>query len=98
VKYSYGLPVVATTVGARGLARRDLPNLFITDHPETFAETVLSLLAGRLTVQAAPAGVACLPPGEHLQRFLRICHEIGVRNLPTAPPQWQSLRQAAAAD
>jgi glycosyltransferase involved in cell wall biosynthesis len=78
----YGLPVVATTMGARGLGGQNLPNLHVADSPETFAETVLSLLNGYPVAASAAAvnrsnGSAS---DDQWKRFLRICQEFGVKD------------------
>jgi glycosyltransferase involved in cell wall biosynthesis len=39
-----GTPVVATTKGAEGLDAQTGEQLFITDEPEEFAETIIKLL------------------------------------------------------
>jgi glycosyltransferase involved in cell wall biosynthesis len=60
--WAQGLPVVATSIGAEGLAYRAGENIIIADTPEAFAEAVLSILrdpdlarrlaaAGRSTVE-----------------------------------------------
>ena len=43
--FAAGIPVVSTTVGAEGLARRDGEFCMLADTPEAFAERVLGLLA-----------------------------------------------------
>jgi glycosyltransferase involved in cell wall biosynthesis len=72
----HGLPVVATSKGARGLARQDLPNLYVMDAAEAMAETVLSLLEGRLRAVSRP--VANQSPNEYGKRFIQLCREVGV--------------------
>jgi polysaccharide biosynthesis protein PslH len=60
--WSWGLPIVATTIGAEGVAYRDGENLLLANTEETFAQAVVRLLrepelaarlgaAGRRTVE-----------------------------------------------
>ena len=60
--WSWGLPIVSTTIGAEGLAYRDGENLLLADAAETFAGAVVRILsdaelgqrlgaAGRATVE-----------------------------------------------
>lgn len=42
--WSWGLPIVSTTIGAEGIQYRDGENLLIGDRADTFAEAVLHLL------------------------------------------------------
>jgi glycosyltransferase involved in cell wall biosynthesis len=44
---SFGVPVVATTIGCEGLAVEDDREVLIADTPETFAEACLRLLEDR---------------------------------------------------
>ncbi|MGH9839808.1 MAG: glycosyltransferase family 4 protein [Blastocatellia bacterium] len=79
----YGLPVVATRMGARGLGGQDLPNLHVADTAEAFAETVLSLLEGG--ADAAVATAANRSNGSSsdcLKRFVQICMVLGVGSPP----------------
>jgi glycosyltransferase involved in cell wall biosynthesis len=78
----YGLPVVATTMGARGLGEQNLPDLHVADAPETIAERVLSLLDGH-PVAASMAAVNRSngsASDDQWKRFLRICQEFGVKD------------------
>lgn len=76
---SYGLPVVATTKGARGLGGLKPPNLYVADTAPDFAETALSLLehwprGGVNTPVNRPHG----SPEDYLSRFIQICKEAKV--------------------
>ncbi|UCG25840.1 MAG: glycosyltransferase [Chloroflexota bacterium] len=55
--WSWGLPVVSTTIGAEGLSYVDGGNLFLADDPDAFARAVISLLnEPELSEQLAAAG------------------------------------------
>lgn len=55
--WSWGLPVVSTTIGAEGLHIGDPPNLLIGDSADTFAEAVVRVLLDRkLADELAIAG------------------------------------------
>ncbi len=60
--WSWGLPIVSTSIGAEGLEYRDLENLLLADTAEAFAQSLVRLLtdpelaarlstAGRRTVE-----------------------------------------------
>jgi glycosyltransferase involved in cell wall biosynthesis len=59
--WARGVPVVATTVGAEGIAYRAGENILIADTPQTFAECVLSILRDpALAAQLALGGRAAV--------------------------------------
>ncbi len=75
----YGLPVVATTRGARGLIKEELHDLYVADTPAAFAETVLSLLESYpAAARTAAANRSNGSSGDHWKRFAQICQEVGV--------------------
>jgi len=84
---SYGLPVVATRIGARGLGGQELPNLHLADTAEGFAEKTLSLLdrwpngAGDFSVYRSDGS-----GGDELKRFVQLCANLGVKSLPRNGP------------
>jgi glycosyltransferase involved in cell wall biosynthesis len=76
----YGLPVVATPMGARGLGGQDLPNLYVADTPETFANTALSLLDHYpVATDASNGNGSNGSSNDQWKRFLRICDEVGIK-------------------
>jgi hypothetical protein len=78
---SYGLPVVATTKGARGLGDRNPPNLHVADTAEGFAETTLSLLEDwPYTTGNTPVYRSNGSLGNDLYRFVQLCEEIGIKS------------------
>jgi glycosyltransferase involved in cell wall biosynthesis len=46
--WAYGIPVVSTTQGARGLFARDQENLLIANTPLAFAQAVIKLLGDEM--------------------------------------------------
>ncbi len=76
----YGLPVVATSVGARGLIRQDLPNLHLADTPETFADTIVAHLDDYTNGAGdAHRNGSARSQIDQLERFVQICKEAGVK-------------------
>jgi len=45
--WTYGLPVVSTSIGAEGLSYIDGENIIIADHAEAFAQALINLLGSR---------------------------------------------------
>ena len=45
--WSWGLPVVSTTIGAEGIKSKDGEDILIADSPEKFADAILKLLQDR---------------------------------------------------
>jgi len=81
--FAAGIPVVSTTVGAEGLARRDGEVCALADHPPAFAERVLALLenpqAAAAMAERARAEVVRNWDMEAITRKLVASYEVLVR-------------------
>jgi GT2 family glycosyltransferase len=56
----YGVPIVATTIGAEGIATGELRAIDVADDPQAFADLVVSLLTDRDTWQARRSAIVQL--------------------------------------
>ena len=43
--WSWGLPVISTSIGAEGIAAKHGENILISDDPETFANHIIAVLS-----------------------------------------------------
>jgi hypothetical protein len=76
---SYGLPVLATTKGARGLGDRNPPNLHVADTARAFAETTLSLLEGWPNTAVKTSVIRSNgSPEDSINRFVQLCKKFGL--------------------
>jgi glycosyltransferase involved in cell wall biosynthesis len=78
---SYGLPVVATPKGARGLGGQKPPNLHLADTAQAFAETTLSILENWPNASGnAPVNRSNGSLGDSLTRFVQLCNKFDLRS------------------